>query len=49
MPYVFQSKDQVGKPHARWRFQYTDFKGRRRTGTKQHLGNGGRTEVHVRA
>jgi integrase len=33
MPYVFQSKDQVGKPHARWRFQYTDWKRRRRTAT----------------
>ena len=33
MPYVFQSNDPEGKPHARWRFQYTDWKGKRRTAT----------------
>jgi hypothetical protein len=33
MPYVFQSSNLLGKPHPRWRFQYTDWKGRRRTAT----------------
>ncbi len=31
MPHLFQTKDRTGKPHLRWRFQFTDWKGRRRT------------------
>lgn len=34
MPYVFQSVNRkTGKPHRKWRFQYTDYTGGRRTGT----------------
>ncbi len=33
MVYLFRSKDKDGKPNGNWRFQYTDWKGRRRTGT----------------
>jgi len=33
MPYIFQSKNKNGQPHPRWKFQYTDWRGRRRTGT----------------
>ena len=33
MPYVFQSKNSDGRNHPRWRFQYTDWKGKRRTAT----------------
>src|SRR5262245_29049938 len=34
MPYVFQSKRRRdGETHARFRFQYTDFRGIRRTAT----------------
>lgn len=33
MPYLFQSKDSDGRSHPRWRFQYTDWKGKRRTAT----------------
>jgi len=36
MPYVFQTFSKDGKPHAKWRFQYTDWRGKRctKTGTK---------------
>ena len=33
MPYVFQTKDKTGKPHKKWRFQYKDYQGVKRTGT----------------
>ena len=33
MPYVFQSINERGTTHPRWRFQYTDWKGKRRTAT----------------
>ncbi len=33
MPYVFQTERKDGTPHRKWRFQYTDWKGRRRTAT----------------
>ncbi len=35
MAYVFQTKDKSGKPHRKWRYQFTDWRGRRvtRTGT----------------
>lgn len=33
MAYVFRSKSKTGDLHSRWRFQFTDYKGRRRTGT----------------
>lgn len=33
MPYVFQTEDKSGEPHPRWKFQYTDWKGRRRSAT----------------
>lgn len=33
MAYVFQTKDKCGKLHPKFRFQYTDHNGRRRTGT----------------
>ena len=33
MAYIFQSKDKNGKTHSKYRFQYTDYKGNRRTGT----------------
>ncbi|OGV52428.1 MAG: hypothetical protein A2X45_01135, partial [Lentisphaerae bacterium GWF2_50_93] len=34
MPYVFQSINRkTGKPHRKWRFQYTDYAGERRSGT----------------
>ena len=33
MPYVFQTKRKNGKYHPRWRFQYTDWHGRRRSAT----------------
>ena len=33
MPYVFQSRNDRGKPHPRWRFQFTDWRGKRRTAT----------------
>ena len=33
MPHLFQSKDRSGKPHPRWRYQFTDWQGRRRTAT----------------
>ena len=33
MAHVFQTKDKSGKPHRKWRFQYTDWTGRRRTAT----------------
>ncbi len=33
MAYLFRSKGKDGKPRGRWRFQYTDWRGRRRTGT----------------
>ena len=31
--YVFRSKGPDGKPRGRWRFQFTDWQGRRRTGS----------------
>ncbi|GMV79779.1 MAG: hypothetical protein AMXMBFR7_09630 [Planctomycetota bacterium] len=31
MSYTFQTNDGDGKPHPRWRYQFTDYKGRRRT------------------
>lgn len=33
MPYIFQTFKKDGTPHMRWRFQFRDWKGRRRTGT----------------
>ena len=33
MPYVFQTSDKSGKLHEKYRFQYTDWQGRRRTAT----------------
>ena len=33
MAYVFQTKRKNGKAHMRWRFQFTDWQGNRRTGT----------------
>ena len=33
MAYVFQTRGKNGKAHARWRFQYTDYVGHRRTAT----------------
>lgn len=34
MAYVFQTINKAsGKPHPKWRFQYTDYRGVRRTGT----------------
>jgi len=33
MAYVFQTHDKLGKAHPRWRFQFTDRYGRRRTAT----------------
>ena len=34
MAYVFQTTNRAtGKPHAKWRFQYTDYQGQRHTGT----------------
>jgi len=33
MAYVFQIKNRNGKRSGKWRFQYTDWTGRRRTGT----------------
>src|SRR5437867_2715362 len=41
MPYVFQTKDRNGKPHPRYRFQYTDWEKRRRTA----LGTTGRSST----
>jgi len=50
MAYLFRSKGKAGKPRGRWRFQYTDWRGRRRTGT----GSASKTETaklaaHVQA
>ncbi|MCX5769264.1 MAG: site-specific integrase, partial [Candidatus Hydrogenedentes bacterium] len=33
MAYVYQSKNKNGSVHRRWRFQFTDYMGHRRTGT----------------
>ncbi|MCK4670763.1 MAG: site-specific integrase [Nanoarchaeota archaeon] len=33
MAYLFRTRGKNGKLHRRWRFQYTDWQGRRRTGT----------------
>ena len=33
MAYVFRTQGKNGKAHARWRFQYTDYLGHRRTAT----------------
>ncbi len=33
MPYVFQTFDKAGKPHPRWKFQYTDWQGQRKSST----------------
>ncbi|GMV83499.1 MAG: hypothetical protein AMXMBFR7_46830 [Planctomycetota bacterium] len=33
MPYVFQSKRKDGNPHPRWKYQYTDWQGKRCTAT----------------
>ena len=33
MPYVFQTKDKSGKTHSKWRFQYKDYQGVKKTGT----------------
>ena len=33
MAYVFRTRNRKGVPHQRWRFQYTDWTGRRRTAT----------------
>ena len=33
MAYIFQTKDKTGKIHPKFRFQYTDHTGKRRTGT----------------
>jgi len=33
MAYVFQTFDKNGKPHKKWKFQYRDWQGRRRTAT----------------
>ena len=33
MPYVFQTERKDGTAHSKWRFQYTDWTGRRRTAT----------------
>ncbi len=33
MPHLFRTRDKKGKPRPRWRFQYTDWQGTRRTGT----------------
>jgi len=33
MAYVFQTFSKDGRPHKRWRFQYIDWKGRKRTAT----------------
>ena len=33
MPYLFQTSDRSGNPHPRWRFQYTDWRGKRRSAT----------------
>jgi integrase len=33
MPYVFKTYRADGTAHARWRFQYTDWRGKRRTAT----------------
>src|SRR5438093_332923 len=41
MPYVFQTRGKDGSPHSRWRFQFSDFRGRRRTAT----GTTSRTET----
>jgi len=31
--YLYRTKSKRGKPHSRWRFQYTDWQGRRRSAT----------------
>ena len=41
MPYLFRTKRRDGSWHPRWRFQYTDWRGRRRTG----LGTTGKRET----
>ncbi len=33
MAYLFRTRNKSGKFHPRWRFQYTDWQGRRRTAT----------------
>ncbi len=33
MPYMFKTKSRDGKPHPRWKFQYTDWQGKRRSAT----------------
>lgn len=33
MPYVYQTKRKDGTPHPRWKFQYTDYRKKRRTAT----------------
>src|SRR5881409_1386768 len=33
MPYIFKTKRKDGTDHQRWRFQYTGWRGRRRTAT----------------
>ena len=33
MAYLFRTRDKDGRQHPKWRFQYTDWQGRRRTGT----------------
>jgi hypothetical protein len=30
MPYVFQTKTKEGKPHPRWRFEFRDYRGRKK-------------------
>ena len=41
MAYVFQTFDKNGKPHPHWKFQFTDWTGRRRSST----GTTSRTET----
>jgi integrase len=33
MAYVFQTKTKDGKPHPRWRFEFRDYRGRKKKGT----------------
>src|SRR5436309_12533840 len=50
MPYVFRSRRRGGGWHKRWRFQYTDSHGRRRTGTgSTSWSETGKLAQHVQA
>ena len=42
MAYVFQTFDKRGNPHPNWKFQFTDYTGRRRTST----GTTSKSETH---